>query len=429
MSSLLSVNPRLVFLLGFVLAVAAFMYRDRESIQRTSILFYRRTKSGIDKIESLAARFPRFWSIYGWAGVAVSILVVPLSLLMVKQSIEQAIATGGQTGGPSLIAPGISGEASFQSGISFIPAEYYIIGIGVLMAVHELSHGVVAAAEDMEINSVGWIVLGIIPGAFVEPKGEKMLPGDGSEDDGSEEDDDSEDEDRDGESQAEDGSSGGLWHQGTLSSRLKVLAAGSWANFLTAGLFTLTAVLLFSMVTTPVGVGYDASNGTAAERNGLDNGTIYEFNDQRVKYSDRLTELTSDIEPGEEVSLNTSEGGFSFEAGERNGSGHIGISMYRNSGFVPTLLDMVADRREIKPGYSSFEGGISWTLSLFQMVALLNVLIGLFNLLPAKPLDGGQMVGAVLDHFSERLGKAFNAWSLLVWAGILLSIVYSIAPI
>ena len=171
-----NLNPRLVFLVGFIAVLSILMYRDRENVERHSILFYRRTKNGIELIDKIAKAAPRFWNVYAWTGVLMAVLTIPFVLWNVLLSFQQMFETGGSSGGPSLIAPGLTSETTLQSGVSFVPAEYWIIAIGVLMVVHEMSHGIIARVEDMEINSVGWIVLGIIPGAFVEPKGEDMLP-------------------------------------------------------------------------------------------------------------------------------------------------------------------------------------------------------------------------------------------------------------
>ncbi|WP_414837321.1 site-2 protease family protein [Candidatus Nanosalina sp. VS9-1] len=405
------VNPRLVFMIIFAGALALLMYRDRNSVQRQSILFYRRTKKGLKLIDSIAQRFPRFWNFYGWAGLVVGVISIPFILWNIVLSFSQMTQTGGASGGPSLIAPGLSGETTFQSGISFIPVEYWLIAIGVLMFVHEMSHGIVARAEGMELNSVGWIVLGIIPGAFVEPKGEQMLPG--------------EDEEKDGEN--EEASLGGHWDQGTLSSRLKVLAAGSFANYITAAVMGVSALALFMTVAQPTGVFYQAQDGLPAAESGMNNGTLYSIGEQPVHYGSDVRKALENYEINDTVEVNTSEGMFNVTLMDRNSSAHMGVLIASGEGPVAAFFDMIYDRRTIKPEYKDIEGFLSWTLGGLEVIALLNLLIGLFNMLPIRPLDGGQMVGAVVDKYFEDSQTAFNYISLVVWIFLLGAMIFSIA--
>ena len=422
-SALQSVNPRLIFLIVFVTVLAALLYRDREKVQRQSILFYRRTKHGVDTIDKIAKAMPRFWNFYGWTGVVFGVLTVPFILYSVILSFSQMITTNGASGGPSFIAPGLSGQTTLQSGVSFIPVEYWIIGVGILMVVHEMSHGIVARAEDMEINSVGWIVLGIIPGAFVEPKGENMLPDpDADEEEESEDEDDSEEP----EEEEDEELGGGMWDQGSWTSQLKVLTAGSFANYVTAVVFALIALFAFVNVAQPTGIQYSVQEDYPAMQAGMDNGTIYEIDDERVRYSGDISSLFEGYEPGDTLTVNSSEGVYNVALDERNGSAYMGVYMRQNEGLLPTFSDMVNNNREIKPEFSQFRGLISWGLGLFQTVALLNFLIGMFNLLPVKPLDGGQMVNTVLERFYPDGVAALNYWSLVLWAALILALLFGI---
>ena len=74
-------------------------------------------------------------------------------------------------------------------------------------------------------------------------------------------------------------------------------------------------------------------------------------------------------------------------------------------------------------------GPIPWILfellELFQWVAMLNLGIGLFNLLPLKPLDGGYMLEILLSYkLSENIYKPIvNALSVVMAMIIIFSIV------
>ncbi len=408
---MMEVNPRLIFLIVFVAILGTLMWKDRKNVNRVSILFYRRTKKGLDMIDRIAKKAPRFWSIYGWTGFAVGIISIFVAAQQIGSSLLQiGNTTGGASAGPKAVLPSLQGEATMGGAALFIPIEYWLISIGVLMFVHEMSHGIVARSEDFDLNSVGWMVMGIIPGAFVEPKGEKMLPNKDEEETADEE---SEDDD----SEEEDEEHHGMWDQGNWKSRIKVLSAGSFANYITAALFLILLTGLTAATTSTLGLFYQADNSYPAGQAGMTNGTLYSINNQSVKSLKQMQSATDGLEPGDSVIMNTSEGVFNVTATSREDfeGGYIGLQFARN----PVT--------EYKQGYSSYAGALSWITGLIQMIAVLNIGIGLFNMLPAKPLDGGGILGVFVEKFTgEENLKYVNIWSIAVWALILSSFFYLI---
>lgn len=368
------VNPRLVFSVIFVTGLAALLWFDRKNIERNSIVFVRRTEKGVELLDKIADKFPRFWNIYGWTGVFFALISIPLMLLQIGWIVNNFFSTGSAEGAPSAILPGLSSEATFQAGASYIPVEYWLISIAVIMVVHEASHGIIARLEDFEINSVGWLVFGVIPGAFVEPKGEKMLPNtDEIEED-----------------------SGGLWDQGTYKQRLKVLSAGSFANYVTSAIFFAgyLGLILFILPNFYAGpVNYGAIQDSPAAEAGLTTGTIYSVNGEDISDFEELRSVLNGTSPGDNVTLETSEGEFSFALGQQEDleTGFIGITR-------------------------TYSAGWEWFKGLLSMVAFLNLAIGMFNMLPAKPLDGGQIVDTFIEEFGdESQSKYVNHFSIFMW--------------
>ena len=381
------INPRLIFAIAFVTGMVALLYIDRNKIERHSILFIRRTQHGIEHLDNIAKKAPRFWNAYGWMGVFFAILSIPLMLFQMGWIVNNFLQTGSSEGGPSAILPGLTADTTIQgnlqAGATFIPVEYWVISIAILMVVHEASHGIIARLEGFEINSVGWLVLGIIPGAFVEPKG--MQIGE-------------EDENGEGLGAAE------IWDEGNYKQRLKVLAAGSWANYVTAAFFGLAyfALILFLLPTFYSGaVHYDAIEGGPGIEAGMTSGTISSINNQDISSIEDIQSVMNSTSPGDTISIVTSEGEFEFELGEREGleTGFIGIQF-------------------TYPGY------ISWFVNLFAMIAFLNLAIGMFNLLPAKPLDGGHIVDTFVEEFGkEEQRKYVNYFSVFLWIIVLGSLI------
>jgi len=395
-------TPRLVFAIIFVTGLAALMYWDRKNVKRQFILFYRRTDKGLEFIDRVANRFPRFWKVYGAAGVVVGLLSLVLitgltGYIFMDMFTNQAIDDGFAVVLPGLETPETgTGMSEPTSGAIFVPIEYWVIAIGLLMFVHEMSHAVVARTEGFEINSVGWIVLGILPGAFVEPKGENMLPG----------------------GEAQETESHTIWEGGDWKSRLKVLCAGSWANYLTAGILLVALMgvttAISDIATEQTGfINYEAEEGYPAYEAGMTEGELYSINGENISTEQELRDALS-IEPGDQVTLETSEGTFTLEAVEREGfeGGYIGIR------FTDTVW---------KESYEPYQGAAQWFTSLLFVVAMLNLFIGMFNMLPIKPLDGGLTVETLITEFlGEEKVTYLNKFSLLGWVLILGTILLSL---
>lgn len=388
-------NPRTAFFIVFVTVLSVFLWKDRDQIERHYILFYRRTRRGINLIDRIARKAPRFWKYYGTAGIVFGLISLLISLGLTAHMFFDMFATQSLQNGPSLIAPGLSGDVSFQPGVSFIPIEYWLFGIAVVSLVHEFSHGIVARTEGFNLNSVGWAIFGIFPAAFVEPEGEEMFPGE-------------EDDEVEGSSQH--------WKGGNWYSRLKVVCAGSFANYITALLFILMATGVSAAATVPQTTGYmgiqfglsdgnltyQAQEGYPAYESGMRNGTMESINGQPINSVQDLRNLSETLKPGDRVTIVTSEGEFSFEADENTVT-------------------------RLRPELDEYAGGLNWLTSGLFTVGLLNLLIGLFNMLPVKPLDGGWAIDALMENYmDDEKVEYLDRFSIVVWALLLTTLAASI---
>lgn len=193
--------------LVFIAALLVIFYRDRKKVERQSIMLIRRTQKGKKSLIALGTRFPRFWNVVGVAGVIFGFVMSFYIVYLLLELIATNFLVGKVTPGLSLVLPSPSAEAAVVPGAILVPFWYWIIAIGLLVVVHEGMHGIMAAREKVRIKSMGWGLLAVIPLAFVEPD-EKQLAKKPS------------------------------WPQ------LRVFAAGSFANFMLAG---LSLVLIASM--------------------------------------------------------------------------------------------------------------------------------------------------------------------------------------
>jgi membrane-associated protease RseP (regulator of RpoE activity) len=128
-----------------------------------------------------------------------------------------------------------------------------------------------------------------------------------------------------------------------------------------------------------------------------------------------------DVKPGDTIKIETTEGIFHVKTTSHPDNPErpfIGISktsnLYVYKGFLKGL-GVVSDRTL---------DVMDWFLRLLGWVFVLNVGIGVFNLFPIKPLDGGLMVEAILKHFykGKNVNYFVNGLSLLILFLVLINI-------
>jgi membrane-associated protease RseP (regulator of RpoE activity) len=167
-----------------------------------------RTTRGIAAIQRLARR-PRLWMTFAAVGAALAVaMMVVLTLFLFWVSYADPALPRAETASQE-VAPGLPTESLVQTLV------YAGIGMVVAVVVHELGHGVVAAACKLRLDSVGVIFLAIPVGAFVEPN------------------------DHD------------LWKADALS-RMKVYASGAAANIMAAAVCMIVLAWLVVPIAEPV---------------------------------------------------------------------------------------------------------------------------------------------------------------------------------
>ena len=147
---------------------------------------------------------------------------------------------------------------------------------------------------------------------------------------------------------------------------------------------------------------------------------IESIDNHKVHDSNSYVNAVNNLKPGQNITIGTNECDYSIilDKNPNNESkGYMGIQ--------------AAKHYELNDGVASIYGDtLPWiwfgVLELFQWICILNLGIGLFNLLPLKPLDGGHMFETLLSY---KLPKYFykpivNSLSLILGMIIIFSIVY-----
>ena len=360
----------LLIFIAFLAAIAIVVYVDRKKIEFQGIIIMRRTKRGLNFLNASAKRLPMFWNGFSKVAIVVGILAMIGGFILVA-FIDYNIAVGKIKVGGGFVIPYPTAEPVIGVGYVLLPIWLWILAIPILMIPHEFSHGVISRLEKIRVKSVGWILLIFIPGAFVEPD-EKQLK------------------------------------KASITKKLKIYSAGSFANFLTAGVLFAIGLLLTSSFYTVAGVTPTGIvPGSPAEKVNM-SGSILFINDFRITSPDNISIVLDSIQIGSRIVVVTTTGSYN-------------ITTVKNPDLNKSFIGLEGPYTayaDVKPTYSDWKATFDFSLFLITWLVMLTFSIGLVNMLPIKPLDGG----LVFETLTGRVIKDTKKNKKLVLAVTLITI-------
>ncbi len=385
----------LALFLAFVAIIAVLLYVDRRKVKREGVMLIRRTLKGRDLIDRIARISPGFWNALAVLGIIIGILAMVFgSVLLASNSI--AIAKGEQQEGVRLVLPAPTGEANLQPGFLLLPWWVWLIAIFSVVVPHELFHGIMCRIERIRIKSVGWVLLFIIPGAFVEPD-EKQLK------------------------------------KARRSVKLKVYAAGSFANLLLAGIMLLVMLFSFNALFEPTSTSFIANESSVFEKNL--SGFILSIDGKEISNTNEFREILSNYKPGDSADIVVAENARFIP--KINAADFIAPAAMVDENNVTTYIVIFQEHPDeagkaylgvvIPPvdGVKQNDSGFSLYMLLFW-IFVLNLGIGIVNILPIKPLDGGLFFEEMLGRFTKQTKTIVKTVSIII---LLLLIFNLIGPI
>lgn len=357
----------------FLIILAVFVFLKRKSLETKQVIpyflyFYMyRTKFGLKLMDSAARKHRKFMLYVGYFGILVGFLGMILISYGLISNIYVLFTKPEAAPGVGLVLP-------FKAkGIFYVPFFYWIISIFVIAVVHEFAHGLIARANNLKVKSSGFAFLGlivpIIPAAFVEPD-EKEL------------------------------------RKRSHKEQLSVFAAGPLSNIAAAFLFVAVASFILAplanAVIEPDGVkvsDYVKSKELKfpAESSGIKIGEIIQQVDNNpVPYVGNLSAALRAKKPNDVVSIKTDKSSYEIRLAknpENESLAYIGAYLEQSTKI----------KDNIKAGYGEFlPNALIWVYGLFVILIVLNFGIGLFNLVPIGPLDGGRMLQLVLHKIFDK---------------------------
>ena len=342
------VNWDLVSIVVFYGLLLLVYFRFKKKFETHGIVVMYKAQWGIKLMDRLAKPFPRFLNFISRVGVFVGFAGMAfIFYFLTKETLKLIFIAGTQ---PALapVLPGVQ-----IAGAPVLSFWHWIITIFVAAVIHEFSHGVVARLYNVKVKSSGFAFLGPLLAAFVEPE-EKEL------------------------------------EKKTKMQQLAVFAAGPFSNLVLGGFIFL--ILMF-MVAPFVSQIYDTQgiivhqtlDGYPVNESGIEVPfTLLAMNGEETLGFDSFVSVTDNIMPGDTVVLSTDKGEYTLVpvANPDNAS----KAFFGVSGFEEKVV--------LKDNYSflaPFTGFIDWVKLLLVWLFLISVGVGLFNLLPLGPVDGGRM--------------------------------------
>ena len=359
----------------FVIFLAVHIYTHRSKIEIKYYLLYRwRTKRFRNFIDSVAQLSPRFWKFMGTIGIFLCVLAMIFGIFSVLEQDYKILSGEIKQPAAQLVFPTLAKEGSVDGGIIYIPFWFWFFTIAAILIPHEFMHGVIARAQKIKLKSVGLLLFAIFPGAFVEPVDAQV-------------------------------------NRAPLKEKLRIFAAGSFANFLTAIIFFLiSAFLIWPAVTNPAIEMkiVNVTEGSPAQLASLQpNMTITEVNGKQIsptylEYAQGgafFSEEVGKIKEGDIISLKADGKEFVVKPNFEKGKPRVGVFF------------------EAPEVFRAGSANLRSVGALFQMIWLFAFAVGIFNILPIFPLDGGLMFKAVAEKYfgsaSEKIVRSVSGILIL----------------
>jgi membrane-associated protease RseP (regulator of RpoE activity) len=326
-------------------------------------LLYRTTRLN-NLIERIAAVSPKAWRTVWNIGIAIGagsmafiFYELILNLLNLVFRSEQAAAIQ-----PIVPLPGLF--------VSFETFPYLVLALSIVVASHELSHGIASLGDHVPLKSAGLFFAHVLMGGFVEPDEEKL-------------------------------------NQAKNVTKLRIFAAGSSTNILLGICFIVllsnfpaTIAPFYNVVATGVQIGSVPDN-LPAYSSGLKAGdTVTSINGTSVSSIADLRNVMSKVSPGQVIIVGTKTATYTVKTGvDQNNASHavIGIS---------GLTDLIVYDPKL-PFLSSDFPNILLHSEYWLSVVLVSV--GLINMLPMYPFDGDKFIETTLNLLGLRRTRVIRS--------------------
>jgi membrane-associated protease RseP (regulator of RpoE activity) len=384
-------NIELLTMFGFFILIGILLWIDRRNIEFNFGIIIKRWKKGLEFIDLLVRKFPKLISFLGYIAIGFGVIVGLgsfIGLIYADVTLEKIFG---------LVLP-TAGGYSYPGPVVGIPFWYWLIAIFIILFVHETMHGIFARVSKVPLKNYGILLFFILPiGAFIEPDMKRV-------------------------------------QKIKYKEKLQFFAGGSFANFITALLFLGLAALFLGLSLTPSAKSFmfepngvifnETIKGYPAYDANI-TGVITGINGIQVETIEDLSNILNNTEPGTEITISTTGSIKNVTTSNISKRCIVFTNICTKSGEeIKTITGeanytiTTSHREDEKKG--SFIGISSattyfepknWALvtsTLFGLICVLNVSVGMANLLPWKPFDGGLITEEIFTNKFKKRGKTIT---------------------
>jgi membrane-associated protease RseP (regulator of RpoE activity) len=375
----LTLSPELTFLIGVavfwvVLYVLAYVFHlEKRGLEVKPAYFMYKSKALNSFIDGLANKGRKLWTVLSNIGVALSIGLMVFSIYYLFSNLLRLVFQ------PRLAVPVVPAIPVLTISLYWLP--YFFLAVGVVILTHELAHGIIARLQNIPVLSTGILAFLVFFGAFVEPDEKEF-------------------------------------EKASLTTRLKMLAAGSSTNLVTGLLMFL---LLLGLFAPPTGVLVQEvlPNSPFAKAGFGQWDVIYAVNGQRVIVPANLTNVMRNVKPNTTLLL----------------------TVLHNNELINKSVTTMASPSNSSQGIIGVLVGGSYSPSVFRLtqyanidlffalywIFLLSISVAVFNMFPAFPFDGERMLyyplASLVKKRKQELRQTLN---ILSWGLFAVNVILSL---
>ena len=364
----------------FILILSLFLLSKRKKIQfqkvLTPLIYFvmYRTKLGLKTMDKIAEKFSKPLKYLGYIGIVIGFIGMGFLGWSLVSNIYKLLTLPSAPSGVGIIQP-------FKAGVKgtvYVPFFYFIISVFVIAVVHEFSHGMMARRNNIKIKSSGFaffgILLPILPAAFVEPDEEVLK-------------------------------------QKKKRVQLSIFAAGPFSNIVLAFVVLfITWAVLAPLVSSAIDYDGILITGLAegefpAEKAGMSGDeVITNVENTPIDTIANFTRVLEENSPGDQISVTTNKTEYLVTLAsnpEDKDKPYLGVLIQQNTKINETFTQKYGS---IAPKV------LFWIFGLFSWLFILNLGIGIFNLIPIGPIDGGRMMQVALHGIFKEEKRANKVW-------------------